>query len=88
MRPFALGRKNWLFFQREGGGRTASILMSLLMTAKAAGIHPGEYFKDILLRISTCTDAKLLTPHGWKGAFEAEVTQRRHALLDRLVATV
>jgi hypothetical protein len=30
-------RKNWLFFQREGGGKTAAILMSLLMTAKAAG---------------------------------------------------
>ena len=88
LRPFAIGRKNWLFFQREGGGKTASILMSLLMTAKAAGIHPGDYFKDVLLRISTCTDAKLLTPHGWKGHFEAEVTQRRHALLEQLAGSV
>ncbi|MEO5617781.1 MAG: hypothetical protein ABIS67_08415 [Candidatus Eisenbacteria bacterium] len=88
--PAAPGRrtKNWLFFQREGGGRTASILMSLLMTAKAAGIHPGDYFKDVLLRIPTCTDARLLTPHGWKGHFEAEVTQRRHALLEQLAGSV
>jgi len=85
LRPFAVGRKNWLFFQREGGGRTAAILMSLLMTAKAAGIHPGDYFKDVLLRLSTCTDAKLLTPHGWKQSFEAEVSERRHALLQQIL---
>ena len=88
LRPFAVGRKNWLFFQREGGGRTAAILMSLLMTAKAAGINPGDYFRDVLVRISTCTDAKMLTPHGWKQHFEAEVTGRRHAILQQIVATV
>ena len=85
LRPFADGRKNWLFFQREGGGKTAAILMSLLMTAKAAGIHPGDYFKDVLLRLSTCTDAKMLTPHGWKQHFEVEVTERRHAVLQQIL---
>jgi len=86
LRPLAVGRKNWLFFQREGGGRTAAILMSLLMTAKAAGVHPGDYFKDVLLRISTCTDARLLTPHAWKAHFEAEVTARRNEILERILA--
>ena len=85
LRPFALGRKNWLFFQREGGGRTAAILMSLLMTAKAAGIEPRDYFKDVLLRLSTCTDVKQLTPHGWREHFAAEVAERRHALLQQIV---
>ena len=74
-----------MFFQREGGGRTAAILMSLLMTAKAAGIHANDYFRDVLLRISTCTDAKMLTPHGWKQHFEAEVTGRRQALIEQIV---
>jgi transposase len=86
LRCFAVGRKNWLFFQREGGGRTAATLMSLLMTAKAAGVNANDYFKDVLLRISTCTDVKQLTPHGWKEHFEAEVTGRRQALLEQLVA--
>lgn len=88
LRPFAVGRKNWLFFQREGGGKTASILMSLLMTAKAAGVNPGDYFKDVLLRISTCRDARKLTPHGWKEHFATEVAERRRALLQQLVAAV
>jgi transposase len=81
LRPFAVGRKNWLFFQREGGGKTAATLMSLLMTAQAAGIHVGDYFRDVLVRISTCTDVTKLTPQGWKDHYAAEVTERRHALL-------
>lgn len=84
LRCFAVGRKNWLFFQREGGGKTAAILMSLLMTAQAAGIHVGDYFRDALVRLSTCTDVKKLTPHGWKEHYAAEVTERRHALLREL----
>ena len=87
LRPFAVGRKNWLFFQREGGGKTGAILMSLLMTAKAAGVDPGDYFKDVLLRIATCSDVKQLTPHGWKEHFAAEVKARRYDILQRLVAT-
>jgi transposase len=86
VKPFAIGRKNWLFFQREGGGKTASILMSLLMTAKEAGIHLGDYFKDVLLRISEPgVGVEQLTPHGWKQRFEAEVTARRHEILQKLL---
>jgi transposase len=86
VKPFAIGRKNWLFFQTDGGGRTASILMSLLMTAKAAGIHPGDYFKDVLLRISEPgTDVASLTPHGWKERFADEVAARRHEILQQIV---
>ena len=86
LKPFAIGRKNWLFFQREGGGRTASILMSLLMTAKAAGVNLNDYFKDVLLRVSEPgTDVKSLTPHGWKARFEPEVATRRHEILQKLV---
>jgi transposase len=85
LRPLAIGRKNWLFFQREGGGKVAAILMSLLTTAKAAGINPGDYFKDVLLRISTCSDVTSLTPHGWKERFEPEVTARRHEVLQKIL---
>ena len=85
LRPLAVGRKNWLFFQREGGGHVASILMSLLMTCKAAGVNPREYFRDVLLRISTCCDAKALTPHEWKVRFQPEVESRQRQVLDQLL---
>ena len=80
----------WLIFGVIIGAVARFVLpgkqeMSLLMTAKAAGIHAGDYFRDVLTRISTCTDAKLLTPYGWKQHFEAEVTGRRHALIEQIV---
>jgi transposase len=86
LRPFAVGRKNWLFFQRATGGKTASILMSLLMTAKAAGVDPRTYFRDVLLRISTCSDVRTLTPHGWKERWEGEVTADRQRVLQTLIS--
>lgn len=85
LRGIAVGRKNWLFFQREGGGRTAAILVSLLMTAKAAGVNVNDYFRDVLTRIATCTDVCKLTPHGWQQHFEPEVTGRRQELLEQIV---
>lgn len=86
LRPIAVGRKNWLFFQREGGGETAAILMSLLQTAKAAGVNLNDYFKDVLLRISEPgVDAASLTPHAWKERFEPEVAARRLEILQKLV---
>jgi transposase len=88
LRPVAVGRKNWLFFQRIGGGQTAAILLSLLTTAKAAGVDIQDYFRDVLLRISTCSDASTLTPHGWKQRWESEVTQRRQDVFDALFSSV
>ena len=59
--------------------------MSLLMTAKAAGVDPGDYFKDVLLRISEPgVDVKDLTPHGWKVRFEADVKARRYEILRKI----
>lgn len=85
LRPFAIGRKNWLFFQNEGGGKTAAILMSLLMTAKAIGLNPQTYFRDVLLRVEQCSDVAMLTPHGWKRHFADEVRQHRDDLARRIL---
>jgi hypothetical protein len=86
LRPFAVGRKNWLFFQRASGGKTASVLMSLLTTAKAAGVDPRTYFRDVLLRISTCSDVRSLTPHGRKERWEPEVTADHDRVLQTLLS--
>ncbi len=87
LRPFAVGRKNWLFFQNDTGGRTASVLMSLLMTAKAIGLNPTIYFRDVMLRVSRYSDVDKLTPHGWKQHFADEVTARHDDLAKRLGLT-
>ena len=86
LRPFAVGRKNWMFFQRKGGGRTAATLMSLLMTAKAAGVNPRDYFRDVLLRIATCSDVSTLTPHGWKAKWLPEIEDQHQRILDAVLS--
>ena len=79
LRAVAVGRKNWLFFQREGGGETAVVLLSLVMTAKAAGIDPRQYLRDVMLRIARESDVAKLTPHGWRENFRAEVEEEYRA---------
>jgi transposase len=77
LRAVAVGRKNWMFYLTPEGGRHAAILLSLVMSAKAHGLNPIHYLRDILVRIGTETDVKRLTPRGWKQHFAAEVQAER-----------
>ncbi len=44
IRPFVVGRKNWLFFNQPGGAEAGAIIYSLIETAKENGIEPYKYF--------------------------------------------
>jgi transposase len=48
IRPFTLGRKNWLFNNTVKGADTSAIIYSLVETAKANGLIPFEYLKYLL----------------------------------------
>ncbi len=48
IRPFTLGRKNWLFADTPNGARASAIFYSLLESAKANGLEPFEYLNHIL----------------------------------------
>ena len=65
IRPFALGRKNWLFNGSPAGAKAGAILFSLIETCKANGVEPYHYFCAMLNRIRDCKspdDYKLLLP--------------------------
>lgn len=66
LRQVALGRKNWLFIGTEERGQSNAILMSLVSTCKAIGVNPGDYLRDVLVRLSVESDVERLTPLGWK----------------------
>jgi transposase len=51
IRPFAIGRKNWLFKGNEHGAKASAIIYSILLTCKANNIEPYAYLKYILYRI-------------------------------------
>lgn len=48
LRPISVGRKNWLFFGSEQGGRTGTIIFTILRSAKLHGLNEFEYLHDIL----------------------------------------
>lgn len=68
MRPWALGRKNWLFAGSLRSGRRAAALMSLIQSAKLNGHDPYAYLKDVLARLPTHKASAIseLLPHNWQ----------------------
>jgi transposase len=77
IRPFAVGRKNWMFVGNERGGRAAAIFYSLLSTCRARGIDPRSYLLDAMLRLAEGGDPATLTPCEWQRRFAAEFDERR-----------
>lgn len=67
LRGVAVGRKNWLFFGSDHGGRTAAVLTSFLTTCKRLPSDPFAYLRDLFDRSSTHPASRLteLLPDQW-----------------------
>lgn len=52
IRPFALGRKAWLFADTSQGARASATCYSLIETAKANDLEPSAYIHHVLERIA------------------------------------
>lgn len=48
IRPFAVGRKNWLFSNTQNGARASALIYSLAVTACANGLNVEDYFFRLL----------------------------------------
>ena len=53
IRPFAIGRKNWLFADTRKGAEASAACYSLIETAKANNLDPQAYIKHILDHVAT-----------------------------------
>jgi transposase len=60
IKPFAVGRKNWLFMGSPDGARAGATLLSLIETAKLNGLNPEGYLKHVLSHKIDGTDRKLI----------------------------
>ena len=67
IRPWALGRKNWLFAGSLRSGKRAAAIMSLIQSARLNGHDPYAYLKDVLTRLPTQRTSEIdqLLPHRW-----------------------
>lgn len=58
IRPFVVGRKNWLFSQSQAGARASANLYSLIQTAKANGLNPYDYLKQVFKALPNAQNVK------------------------------
>ena len=67
IRPWAVGRKGWLFAGSELAGQRAAMVMSLVQSAKLNGHDPWVYLRDVLERLPTHPNRSIdeLLPHRW-----------------------
>lgn len=61
VKPFAIGRKNWLFFGSDDGGRRLAILASFTATCQQCGVNPWTWLKDTLTRLPVISADHLAT---------------------------
>ena len=54
IRPFTLGRKNWLFMGSPAGAKAGATFYSLIETCKANKIDPQQYLIQMLHKIRLC----------------------------------
>jgi transposase len=65
IRPFAVGRKNWLFSTSQAGAKASANLYSLIETAKANGLNEYDYLKWVFAKLPaarTVEDIEALLP--------------------------
>ena len=66
IRPFVVGRKNWLFSGHPNGAKASAILYSLIETAKANSLEPYHYLRHVFDRLplaKSVNDYKALLPN-------------------------
>ena len=56
IRPFVLGRKNWLFSGSPRGARASCALYSLIQTARANGLDPYLYLRWLFEKLATMNE--------------------------------
>jgi hypothetical protein len=65
IRPFVIGRRNWLFSDTQAGARASANLYSLIETAKANDLEPYAYLRHVfteLPKAQTLEDVEALLP--------------------------
>jgi transposase len=68
IRPWAVGRKAWLFCGSELAGQRSAMVMSLVHTAKLCRQEPHAYLRGVLQRLPEHRASALedLLPHRWQ----------------------
>lgn len=66
IKPFVIGRKNWMFSNTVKGAKASSVIYSIVETAKENGLDPEGYIKFLLESVpdTSLSELKTLLPWG------------------------
>jgi transposase/uncharacterized coiled-coil protein SlyX len=82
LRPITIGRKNYLFFGSEKGGKTAATLYTLVQSARRNCVDVWPYLTDVLRRIAAIAPGdtaalEALLPDRWVAAHPEHRLEQR-----------
>ncbi len=78
IRPFTVGRKNWLFCDTPNGAQASAIVYTMVEMAKANGVNVYHYLTYLLEHQPNdkMSDEELEALAPWNESVKAEITQR------------
>ncbi len=56
IKPFVIGRKNWLFANTARGAKASATIYSVMETAKENGLNPFQYLQYLFEQLPQLTD--------------------------------
>jgi transposase len=68
MKYVSMGKKSWLFFGSDQGGKTDAIVSSIISTCRRHGVEPWSYLTDVVQKLVENPSRNLeeLLPYNWK----------------------
>ena len=75
IKPFVIGRKNWLFSNTPDGAASSAMIYSIVETAKLNKIKPFEYIQHVLTVLSQTPETAIETLLPWSNSLPAECRQ-------------
>jgi transposase len=68
MKYVSMGKRAWLFFGSDAGGRNDTIVSSIISTCRRHGVEPWSYLTDVIPRLAENSSVILeeLLPYNWK----------------------
>lgn len=79
VKPFVIGRKNWLFSNTKAGANASAVIYSLIETAKENGLNPRAYLTYVFEHLPNMTTSKLPELMPWSDSLSESLFSKSKA---------
>jgi transposase len=73
IKPFVIGRKNWLFANTPDGADASAVIYSIVETAKENGLNPTAYVEYLFEKLPSATTSELDSLLPWSPSLPASL---------------